>query len=234
MAAAGRELKKGRFARPSLANDLALAAAFQRIEALLQERSILRQRVDQLTQEEAQARLCAHYDELTGLPNRRLLQDRFNQAAARRERRGSRLALLFLDLDGFKSVNDALGHSAGDLLLKQVAARLTSCIRRSDTVCRFGGDEFVILLPDLDRQESAVAAVSKLHSRLAAPYLVEGSEIRLTASIGLAMSPVDGVEYAELIRKSDTVMFLGKARAPARPVEIGPVRGAALVEARQD
>ena len=122
--------------------------------------------MNQLAQAVAQARRFSHYDQLTGLPNRTLLLDRFNQAAARAARQRKQVALLFLDLDGFKSINDMLGHAAGDRLLQQVAARLTASIRTSDTACRYGGDEFVVLLPELECGESAVAACEKIRAHL--------------------------------------------------------------------
>jgi GGDEF domain-containing protein len=120
-----------------------LGAALQQIDALLEQRSRLEQQLIRLAQAVAQARRHAHHDELTGLPNRALLLDRFKQAVALGARQQKQVALLFLDLDGFKSINDALGHAAGDRLLQQAAARLAACIRTSDTACRYGGDELI-------------------------------------------------------------------------------------------
>ena len=202
----------------------ALAAGEQKLEAALglvdelrAQESLFRQQVALLREAVAQARQFAHHDELTGLPNRRLLLDRFNQAIARAAREHKLVALLFLDLDRFKAINDALGHVAGDSLLKQVAARLSACIRTSDTVCRFGGDEFVILLPELDGQDSAAVAAGKIRARLAAPYFVGGTEIRVVTSIGMALYPVDGKTYEDLLRRSDVAMYWDKARGLVKP-----------------
>ncbi len=140
--------------------------AQRQIDALERRDELLKQEVSQLAQAVAQARRFSHYDQLTGLPNRTLLLDRFNQGAARAARQHKYVALLFVDLDGFKNINDRFGHTAGDRLLKQVAARLTASIRTSDTACRYGGDEFVVLLPELECGESAVAACEKIRAHL--------------------------------------------------------------------
>jgi diguanylate cyclase (GGDEF)-like protein len=202
----------------------ALAASEQKLEAALRlvdelrtQESFFKQQVALLSEAVAQARQFAYHDELTGLPNRRLLLDRFNQAMARAAREHKLVALLFLDLDRFKAINDALGHVAGDSLLKQVAARLSACIRTSDTACRFGGDEFVILLPELDGPESAAAAVGKIRARLAAPYSVGGTEIGVVTSIGMALYPVDGKVFEDLLRRSDLAMYWDKTRGPVKP-----------------
>ena len=189
--------------------------AQRQIDTLQRQDELLKQEVNQLAQAVAQARRFSHYDQLTGLPNRTLLLDRFNQAAARAARQRKQVALLFLDLDGFKSINDMLGHSAGDRLLQQVAARLTASIRTSDTACRYGGDEFVILLPELECGESAVAATEKIRAHLAKPYLIGGTSIQVTASIGMAVYPTDGTEFDDLIQQSDAGMYCNKACGPA-------------------
>jgi diguanylate cyclase (GGDEF)-like protein len=118
--------------------------------------------------------------------------------------------LLFLDLDGFKGINDMLGHSVGDSLLQQVAARLASCVRVSDTVCRYGGDEFVVLLPEVGGQRCAAAVLRKIRAHLATPYMIAGTEIRLSASIGMAVYPVDGKAYSDLMHVSDREMYRNK------------------------
>src|SRR5688572_17794727 len=187
----------------------------RQIDSLQRQDERLKQEVNQLAQVVAQARRSSHYDQLTGLPNRALLLDRFTQAAARAARQRKLVALLFLDLDGFKSINDVLGHSAGDQLLQQVAARLTASIRTSDTACRYGGDEFVLLLPELDFVESAVAAAEKIRAHVATPYLVDGTSSHVTASIGIAVYPTDGMEFDELIKRADAGMYRNKASGPA-------------------
>lgn len=199
------------------ASEQKLEAALRRVDELRTRESLFNQQLALLSEAVAQARQFAHHDELTGLPNRRLLLDRFNQAIARGERQHKLVALLFLDLDGFKTINDALGHVAGDSLLKQVAARLSACIRTSDTACRFGGDEFVILLPELEGRESAAAAARKIRVHLAAPYFIGDTEIRVATSVGMALYPVDGRAYEDLLRQSDVAMYWNKARGPVKP-----------------
>jgi diguanylate cyclase (GGDEF)-like protein len=189
-----------------------LRAALCRIDSLETEGLLLRHQVALLQRTVAQARRFACHDELTGLPNRRLLLDRYNQAVALAARRGRRVALLFLDLNGFKKVNDVHGHAAGDSILQQFAVRLRACVRTSDTACRYGGDEFVVLLPELEGRESAVAVAEKIRDRVAIPYIVDGVEITVTASIGVAVYPVDGRDYGDLMRVTDSFMYRDKAR----------------------
>ena len=192
----------------------ALVATLRLVDEL---ESLLEVRAALLSEAVAQARQFAYHDELTGLPNRRLLLDRFNQAIARAARQHEAVALLFLDLDGFKTINDVLGHVSGDSVLKQVAARLSACVRTSDTACRFGGDEFLILLPDLKSCESAAVVAGKIRAHLAAPYFVGNTEIQLATSIGMALYPVDGMGYEDLLRQSNVAMYWDKARGPAKP-----------------
>ena len=194
-----------------------LGAALGLIDELQKQESLLKKNVALLSETVVQVRQFAYHDELTGLPNRRLLLDRFDQAMARATRQHKLVALLFLDLDGFKTINDALGHVAGDSLLKQLAARLSACIRTSDTACRFGGDEFVILLPELESQEDAAAAAGKIRAHLAAPYFIGGTAIEVAISIGMALYPVDGNGYEDLLRQSDVAMYCDKARGLVKP-----------------
>jgi diguanylate cyclase (GGDEF)-like protein len=195
-----------------------LRAARRRIESLLKNDSLLKQRFARLARKAAQVRQIAYHDELTGLANRSLLLDRFNQAVAQGARKHRQAVLLFIDLDEFKGVNDRLGHAAGDELLQQVAGRLAACVRASDTACRYGGDEFVVLLPEVDGPDSAVMVADRIRDHLVAPYVINGSTISVTASMGMAVYPVDGKDCGDLIRRSDIEMYLTKARrnAPAK------------------
>jgi len=194
---------------------LQLAAALRQIDALEAQTSRLKHEVSSLRNAVAQARQFAHHDELTGLPNRTLLLDHFKQAVARAERQRRQIALLFLDVDGFKNINDTHGHTAGDGLLQQVAARLVACIRTSDTACRYGGDEFVILLPEFEDRAGAIAAAEKVRAHLASPFLINGVVIRMTTSVGIAFFPDDGKECGDLIRVSDLAMYRNKGRSQA-------------------
>jgi diguanylate cyclase (GGDEF)-like protein/PAS domain S-box-containing protein len=159
---------------------------------------------------EKQLEYQAYYDALTGLPNRLLFRDRVINAIAhaRRNRRG--VAVMYLDLDHFKLVNDTLGHSLGDGLLSEVAARLQSCVRASDTISRLGGDEFTILLIDTSSSESIAGVARKILQSLSHPFRVEGHELFVTASIGISMFPADGDEAETLLRTADSAMYRAK------------------------
>ncbi len=152
----------------------------------------------------------AHHDVLTELPNRTLLEDRLAHALehARRYRQG--LAVLFLDLDHFKTVNDTLGHAVGDRLLQAVAARLCGCVRASDTVGRVGGDEFTILLPEISRPEDITMVAGKIKEGFQSPFAVDGRELSLSASIGASLFPNDGEDAESLLKNADTAMYRAK------------------------
>ncbi len=161
---------------------------------------------------EAESRLnqLAYYDSLTDLPNRYLFKDRLTQAINRAQRGGNRMALLYMDLDRFKLVNDTLGHTAGDQLLIQVGQRLGHCIRESDTVCRLGGDEFTAILENIIRSEDVAEISRKIVSRIAEPFFLADQETFIGISIGIALFPYDGRDSAALIQKADEAMYKSK------------------------
>jgi diguanylate cyclase (GGDEF)-like protein/PAS domain S-box-containing protein len=152
----------------------------------------------------------AHYDVLTDLPNRVLLNDRLQQALANARRNKDRMALMFLDLDKFKPVNDTLGHNIGDLLLKELAQRLQHCVRESDTVARIGGDEFVVLLPSIDEEQDAVRVADKILQALKQPFGLAGHQLHVSSSIGIAVYPEHGEDDKQLSRNADTAMYHAK------------------------
>lgn len=156
---------------------------------------------------EAMLEQLAQYDSLTGLANRALLQDRLNHAINRSHRKIEKLAILFLDLDRFKVINDSLGHSIGDQLLQAVAKRLSYCVRKTDTVARLGGDEFVIILENIGTEVSANAIAEKITSSLKEPFNIGRHELYITGSIGIAIYPDSGVDADTLIRNADTAMY---------------------------
>jgi diguanylate cyclase (GGDEF)-like protein/PAS domain S-box-containing protein len=157
-----------------------------------------------------QALYLAQHDVLTALPNRLLLDDRLTQAMAMSRRHGHRLAVLFLDLDRFKYVNDSRGHVAGDMVLQSVAQRLLACVRSSDTVSRQGGDEFVVLLPEIAHADDAAASAQKIIAAFVAPHEVEHDHLQLTVTIGISIYPDDGPDADTLVRCADTAMYCAK------------------------
>jgi diguanylate cyclase len=181
-----------------------------RIETLRARVAELETALGTLTQQEAQARHLAHHDALTGLPNRTLLHDRVGQAMSHAQRHHASMALLLIDLDGFKRVNDRLGHDTGDRVLRGVAQRLVASVRAADTACRYGGDEFVVLLFEVESAAQAAAVADKVRAQLCKSHFIDGYRIRITASVGAALYPSDAETYDQLIRHADTGMYAAK------------------------
>ncbi|HEX6549510.1 MAG TPA: EAL domain-containing protein [Gammaproteobacteria bacterium] len=159
---------------------------------------------------EQQVYRLAHYDTLTGLANRTLLRDRLEQALTDAKRRGERIAVMFLDLDHFKKVNDSLGHETGDRLLKAVSERLIECLRSNDSVSRQGGDEFILIVRQISDAESAARTAEKILQRVSGLYRVGPHELHITTSIGISLFPDDGNDYEILIRNADIAMYQAK------------------------
>ena len=152
----------------------------------------------------------AHHDALTGLPNRVLLRDRIQQAIAQAHRSRSQLAVLFIDLDRFKTINDSLGHQFGDRLLQSVASRILVCVREGDTVSRVGGDEFVIVIPGIEESADASVVAAKILEVLGHPFHLHGNDLHVAASIGISLYPADGSDAETLMRHADTAMYHAK------------------------
>jgi diguanylate cyclase (GGDEF)-like protein/PAS domain S-box-containing protein len=165
------------------------------------DRKVIQQRIQHL----------AYHDNLTGLPNRSLLQDRLAHAIARAERSHRKVAVLFIDLDNFKNINDTLGHDVGDELLRQVSRRLSDCVRVEDTIARQGGDEFIVLLDSLEDGRGASLVAQKVLNGLRLPFALGGTEQHVSASVGIALYPEDGRDAQTLMKNADTAMFHGKS-----------------------
>ena len=166
--------------------------------------------ITERTYAEEQIKHLAYHDALTALPNRLLFKDRLTVAISHAQRERSKLAILFLDLDRFKVINDSLGHNIGDQLLQSVSTRVQSCLRESDTVARLGGDEFTLLLPSLVVAEDAAVVAQKILDAVRYPFHVEGRELFVTTSIGISLYPDDGLDAETLIKSADTAMYQAK------------------------
>jgi diguanylate cyclase (GGDEF)-like protein len=180
--------------------ELTLAGRIANIAKIAIERHEAEQRIRQL----------AHYDELTGLPNRVLFNQVLDHALSRALRTGDSVALLFVDVDRFKNINDTLGHDAGDTMLKEVASRLRQCLRNSDVVARFGGDEFIVMLEDLPHGEDAASVAAKVLEAIARPLALGQQELHVTASIGISSFPADGGDLYALQKHADIAMYRAK------------------------
>lgn len=152
----------------------------------------------------------AYYDSLTGLPNRQLFSDRLNQALVSAKRHGDRLGLIFLDLDRFKNINDTLGHTVGDLVLKATAKRLKRCVRQTDTLARLGGDEFTVILQEIQTNADVIPVAEKILAAFKKPFEVDEHELFVSPSVGIALYPEDGTTNEDLIKHADTAMYRSK------------------------
>lgn len=196
----------------------ALVRARNELESRVQERTAeladanmrLQQEIQERRQAEEQVRHLANHDPLTDLPNRRLLEDRLAQALAATKRNGGQVAVLFIDLDFFKPINDSLGHRVGDLLLQAIAKRMRGLLREVDTVARVGGDEFVIVLPDIHSHEAVGEIAQRILDAMIYPYAIEGNQLNVTPSIGISLSPADGMEVTALLDRADSAMYEAK------------------------
>jgi diguanylate cyclase (GGDEF)-like protein/PAS domain S-box-containing protein len=188
--------------------------------------------ITQKKRTEAEIVYRANYDALTGLPNRNLMAERLGQALKKAHREELRVALMFVDLDLFKQVNDTLGHHIGDRLLQSVAERLRLCVRETDTVARQGGDEFVVLLPDVEDSAAAGVVADKIIAQLSAPVMIDAHEIHIGASIGITLYPDDGRDIEVLFRNADLAMYRAKDAGRNNAQFFEPTMTAAALERR--
>ncbi|MGK7346095.1 MAG: putative bifunctional diguanylate cyclase/phosphodiesterase [Candidatus Nitrospinota bacterium M3_3B_026] len=168
--------------------------------------------ITEIKRHEEEIKYRAWHDALTGLPNRELFRDRVDVAIARAIRSGRKAAVFFIDLDNFKNINDSLGHATGDLFLQGVAARLVALMREEDTISRFGGDEFTILIEDMEHEEDVDSVARKIFQEMAEPFLLGGQELFVTVSVGVAIYPDDGEEADTIIKNADVAMYRAKER----------------------
>jgi diguanylate cyclase (GGDEF)-like protein/PAS domain S-box-containing protein len=172
--------------------------------------------VTERKQSEEKIRQMVYHDLLTGLPNRKLFSDRLGIALAQAQRNQKKVGIVMLDLDNFKGVNDTLGHDVGDLLLQATAERLRAALRKSDTLARFGGDEFVLILPDLKVIEDAIPVAQKIVDSFYKPFLIDTHQLIVTMSIGIAVYPDDGADEGILLKNADIAMYQAKQAGRAR------------------
>jgi len=168
------------------------------------------QDITERKRQEDEARFLAYHDTLTGLPNRRLLDDRLSQAMFLAQRRNTRVAVMVVDLDRFKQVNDQLGHRAGDAVLREAAHRIAGCVRKADTLARHGGDEFVVVIPDLHQEGDCQVVAEKILRALEPAFVVDGREFAIGASIGISLFPGDAGDGEAVLRNADAAMYRAK------------------------
>jgi diguanylate cyclase (GGDEF)-like protein len=191
------------------------------IETLRATNALLVREIAALKEREARTQQLAHRDDLTGLYNRRRMRELLDSAIAEAARHGQRVGLLFIDLNGFKSINDAYGHAAGDRILSHVATRIAGRVRTGDIVCRFGGDEFVVVLPSVPDAKAVARVADAIRERLALPYWIDDNEQHLTAAIGESMYPHDGESADVLLHRADQTMYRLKARLTRPMISLG-------------
>jgi diguanylate cyclase (GGDEF)-like protein/PAS domain S-box-containing protein len=168
------------------------------------------QDITERKRQEEEARFLAYHDTLTGLPNRRLLDDRLRQAVFLAQRRDTRVAVMVVDLDHFKQVNDALGHRAGDAVLREASHRIAGCVRKADTLARHGGDEFVVVIPDLHQDADSQVIAEKILRALEPAFRVDGRDFSIGASIGISLFPTDASDGEAVLRNADVAMYRAK------------------------
>ncbi|MDP1524838.1 MAG: GGDEF domain-containing protein [Rhodocyclaceae bacterium] len=201
-----RSAERGRFAPDLSTTELLRRANEKLVIASLRAREVSDVAVAAAVKMTHQAK----HDGLTGLPNRMLLRERLVQSIALAQRHGKRVALMYLDIDHFKQINDTLGHTVGDHLLQLVARRLQACVRLSDTMCRQGGDEFVILLAEVDTVHDVALSAQKLIEAMAEPHLIDGDMLQVTLSIGVSVFPDHGLDAETVVKNADIAMYYAK------------------------
>jgi diguanylate cyclase (GGDEF)-like protein len=204
----------------------------EQLNATLTERNTLKAELDAAHRTREELRNLAYHDDLTGLPNRSLLHDRLGLAIAHAHRQTSHLAVLFLDLDDFKAVNDSFGHAFGDRFLVELATRLRSCVRGGDTVARIGGDEFIVLLDSVTGAEDAAHVAAKVRNAVEAPFRRDDLEVSIGASVGVSMYPGDGTSPDELVTSADANMYRDKQGAA--PAQLSELPGAIEADGTRD
>lgn len=215
----------------SITEMASLVSNFKNMAATLQQNfTALWEEKEHAQQLLGQMKHQAYHDPLTDLPNRMLFNDRLTMAMANARRNREMLAVLFFDLDQFKTVNDTLGHAAGDLLLQEVAGRLAACLRERDTIARMGGDEFTMLLPQVAREASAVKVARKVLDVLQQPWIINGHEFHITASIGIAIYPNDGDDAETLMKHADIAMYRAKEQGRNNYQLYTPAMNARIIE----
>lgn len=200
----------------SRANEALEGRVADRTRDLVQANESLRREIEQREKSQAMIEHLAHHDALTGLGNRLLFHAQLSDALARGQRSGSGVAVLFIDLDGFKNINDSLGHATGDQLLKDLAARLRNAVREGDKIGRLGGDEFAIIQFGNDQPRDSAALAARLIEVIGAPYGIDNHRLVVGASIGIAIADADYQDAAQLLRAADLAMYRAKADGRGR------------------